>query len=335
MPHLFTMGAKEKPERRPVRRKTVDGSGARFHQWFMNGGKLQLPPEATVYRVTKKWLYFGIVGPIFFLILTGGVIWEYFYRPGEISKGQFALFMTVFPSFAVLSTYLIWCYVCYTATTGEGICSYSPRKGLTFIPWDEIALVTSDEVGKRLILRDAGETREVRVEYQVIGFDLLSEMIEARAPRRAQMINEAQREFRINRAFHPLIAAGCVICPGIMWLAWPSRMDTFVVFGFVPFILVGLWLSVYQRVEIGPEGVRLKRPLGERLLPYESIQSIEMQVVAGQDNDRTMIVSIVTVDGKPHQLKFLQGSAKVLHQSLKVALDAARSVAARSGGAVG
>lgn len=284
-----------------------------------------------MYRVTKKWALVGALGLLFFLALIGGVVWTYFFRPGEISTGQFALFLAVFPFFTATSAFLIWCYVCYSATTEEGIYHYAPNKGLTFIPWNEIAHVTSDEVGKRLILRDAKETREVRVEYQVIGFDELSALIEARAPRQSQVITEARRDFRINRAFKPAIAIGCLVCPVVMWLAWPSRMDAFVAFGVLPFVFIGLWLSVYQRVEIGPEGVRLKRPIGERLLPYESIESIETLMVPGLDNDRTMVVSICTADGKSHQLKFLEGSAKVLHQSLQVALDAARRVAARSG----
>lgn len=312
--------------------KSVDVSGARFHQSGVDSVRLQLPPEARVYRVTKKWGIFGVLGLLFFLALIGVVVWTYFNRPGEISTRQFVLFLTILPLFTATSAFLIWCYACYSATTREGIYHYAPNKGLTFIPWDEIAHVTSDEVGKRLILRDAGEGREVRVEYQVVGFDELSALIEAHAPRRAQMITEAQRKFRINRAFNPSIAIGCLVCPAVMWLAWPSRLDAFVAFGVIPFVLIGLWLSVYQRVEIGPEGVRLKRPIGERLLPYESIESIETLMVAGQDNDRTMVVAICTADGKSHQLKFLQGSAKVLHQSLQVALDAARRVAARSGG---
>lgn len=192
-------------------------------------------------------------------------------------------------------------------------------KGL--IPWDKIHTVKERLYMQRLDLLDIDNQELIRVEYQLLGFEILREILNDRAG--AQNKNLDQTSFSKGPFYHLFHLAGVIGFSALGFYVGKNG-DTLLGYGAMSVLVILIiyeYMATATGVQITGKIINVVYPFTNKNIPFKEIQDVVLADEFDKGN-RIPEVWIITKNAKkPIKLKQLGADFNLVYKTLKRAVN--------------
>lgn len=285
-----------------------------------------VPPDALIFdfpRGLRPLMLFGV--GLFAVWILGAIVWLI----DSPSKAQLTLLLLGIVFFAAMTMLALRVSTRLrdrVAVGTDGIW-YLPRKAEpTFLPWGDVARVEAHDTAQRLVLVDARDGTEVRLEYQLKGFSKLRDFVLDHVPSAARHPATLPSVFHRTWINKGIFLGFLAILLFVARLAWSQGQPMPALIITILFV-VPLFVAIARDpmlVMITPNGVVIKYPGWKQTIPFSAVSRIVLSDVRGNARQRDLgntwaAVTIERNRGKPIRLfRFREGSI-ALQEALRSA----------------
>jgi hypothetical protein len=200
----------------------------------------------------------------------------------------------------------------------DGITHFSRRGKATFIGWDEVGKVETQEFFQRLVVNDVDGLRRIKLSYHCENFDRLRGLVLERSA-------ERRRRLPVPSKFHRKLLH--LVLP-FLFVVVSAAIGGFAVLARHPiaaiiwFCIAGAMLYYGLRQErtltVSPDVLRIDYIGWYRTIPFKRVKNIELQSVRNEeDADVASAVLVQPLIDKPLKLIGFRGDPVAMYDALR------------------
>jgi len=277
-------------------------------------------PNARVYG-TRGYAIAQILGILFFSIVPFGMVYN--YTTGVIKGFGVLLFMLVLMcGFIALLISQVPKMLARVATDERGVRQLRPFGSPVCLPWSAIASIEAHDARQFLLLRDSNGATEVRIEYQVKGFDQLRREIRERSTQLSTSAGSHPGEFGPSIRAVTIMVSIALAFPALVVLLLLRAPPALIPLA-VPAIIAFAYFRarrVRSGISIRDHELELRNANGQTIVPFAEVERVEM-ITLPEKNPRAARVLLVRRNQEPLILPPF-GNSEALYQAVLTAWQA-------------
>lgn len=243
-----------------------------------------VPADARVFKFPAMLAPFMFAASLFF-IAWGGVVCVVEFNRGPREANP--VILCFLPFFVIISGFAYRSSLRFrdsVAVDEEGIWYMARNRAATFMEWQDIATVRTDDTGQRLVLQDASGAKKIRLESQIENFRTLRDFVvgHALSTSKTAKVDTFHRTW-INRAILSTFAFICLCMARVGYQNPQTGFPSIFFIVLAALVLLGISQDPL-RLHIGEEAVVIVYPGWKRTIPFAQIDDIRLQDVTSRGN---------------------------------------------------
>jgi hypothetical protein len=280
--------------------------------------RINIPHDAKLYRFPRSLKNMMIVAFIFFIIMLVSGLALPIIDPKNSNVPTVTLVFSVFTAFAYFTWRILKIMYDIIAVNPSGISCLAKYNESVAMNWGEITSIKAHDVLQHLVLSDATGTKSIKLEYQLMDFEELRELVQKRT---FHLNNSASQQKVFTRVYYITI----IFVFGAVFFAYcavegfrSNQNNAGYILLVFSILQAGIALFDTRKVVVEEQAIRICYVFWTKIVPYSKITDIFMKNINDGKNEVATVI-IKRSGSKDIKLSLFRGGSLALYNSIRTA----------------